>query len=99
MMAISADQRANPAVIFPWKVYSQITIHILPSLCLQEDESLMKTLFQQLTDDETDDVARRNLVRFLKEFCTFSSTLQASEREQFYTVSGICVRGVSGCIE
>ena len=47
----------------------------------------MKVLFQQLTDDETDDSARRNLVRFLKEFCTFSSTLQASERDQFYHVS------------
>ena len=43
-------------------------------------------MFQQLTDDETDDAARRDLVKFLKEMCTFSSTLQANEREAFYQV-------------
>jgi len=46
----------------------------------------MKILFQQLTDDETDDAARRDLVKFLKEMCMFSSTLQASDREPFFQV-------------
>lgn len=49
----------------------------------------MKSLFHQLTDDETDDAARRNLIKFLKEFCMFSSSLQASERDQFFQVSPI----------
>lgn len=46
----------------------------------------MRSLFQQLTDDETDDAARRNLVKFLKEFCMFSSSLQPSERDHFFQV-------------
>lgn len=46
----------------------------------------MKIMFQQLTDDETDDAARRDLIKFLKEMCMFSSTLQASDRENFFQV-------------
>ncbi|XP_067942680.1 serine/threonine-protein phosphatase 4 regulatory subunit 3A-like isoform X2 [Watersipora subatra] len=51
---------------------------------LQDDEKMIKVMFQQLTDDETDDAARRDLVKFLKEMCTFSATLQAPDREAFF---------------
>lgn len=37
-------------------------------------------------DDETDDGHRRDLVLFLKEFCTFSQTLQPQNRESFFKV-------------
>ena len=37
-------------------------------------------------DDETDDSHRRDLVLFLKEFCTFSQTLQPQNRESFFKV-------------
>ena len=38
----------------------------------------------QLTDDSTDDRTRNESVRFLKEFCTFSQTLQPQSRETFF---------------
>lgn len=47
----------------------------------------MTTLFAQLTDDDTDDEHRRDLVMFLKEFCTFSQTLQPPGRESFFKVA------------
>ena len=34
----------------------------------------------QLTDEKTEDDRRRELVLFLKEFCTFSQTLQPQAR-------------------
>ena len=46
----------------------------------------LDTLFTQLAREETDDDHRRNLVFFLKEFCTFSQTLQQPNRESFYKV-------------
>jgi len=46
----------------------------------------LSTLFTQLIDDETDENVRRDLVLFLKEFCTFSQTLQQQNRESFYKV-------------
>lgn len=46
----------------------------------------LTTLFAQLTGEETDDNHRRDLVLFLKEFCTFSQTLQQPNRESFYKV-------------
>lgn len=55
--------------------------------CEQEDVKFLNTLFAQLTDDETGDEHRRDLVMFLKEFCTFSQTLQQPSRENFFKVS------------
>ena len=55
-------------------------------LSLQEDEKFLSSLFSQLTDDETDDEKRRELVLFLKEFCTFSQTLQPQNRDSFFKV-------------
>ncbi|XP_076442092.1 serine/threonine-protein phosphatase 4 regulatory subunit 3-like [Babylonia areolata] len=51
---------------------------------IQEDVKFLTTLFAQLTDDETSDEHRRDLVMFLKEFCTFSQTLQQPSRENFF---------------
>ncbi|XP_037274437.2 serine/threonine-protein phosphatase 4 regulatory subunit 3 isoform X1 [Rhipicephalus microplus] len=51
---------------------------------LQEDEKFLSELFAQLTDEATDDDKRRDLVLFLKEFCTFSQTLQPQCRESFF---------------
>jgi len=51
---------------------------------IQEDEKFLTELFQQLTDDKTECDRRRELVLFLKEFCTFSQTLQPQARESFF---------------
>ncbi|XP_076366068.1 serine/threonine-protein phosphatase 4 regulatory subunit 3A-like [Tachypleus tridentatus] len=51
---------------------------------LQEEEKFLGELFVQLTDEATDDEKRRDLVLFLKEFCTFSQTLQPQSRETFF---------------
>ncbi|CAG5121155.1 unnamed protein product [Candidula unifasciata] len=51
---------------------------------IQDDVKFLTTLFAQLTGEETDDNHRRDLVLFLKEFCTFSQTLQQPNRESFY---------------
>jgi len=53
---------------------------------IQEDEKLLQSLFKQLTDDELDDVTRRDLILFLKEFCTFSQTLAQQNRDAFFKV-------------
>ena len=46
----------------------------------------------QLTDENTDENRRMELVLFLKEFCTFSQTLQQQARESFYkTLSSLGV--------
>ncbi|KAK3093571.1 hypothetical protein FSP39_017545 [Pinctada imbricata] len=59
---------------------------------IQEEENFLPSLFAQLTDDETDDEHRRDLVLFLKEFCTFSQTLQPQSRENFFkTLSNLGV--------
>ncbi|KAL8561130.1 Serine/threonine-protein phosphatase 4 regulatory subunit 3 [Nucella lapillus] len=64
---------------------------------IQEDVKFLNTLFAQLTDDETDDEHRRDLVMFLKEFCTFSQTLQQPSRETFFkTLSNL---GILSTIE
>lgn len=64
---------------------------------IQEDVKFLTTLFAQLTDDETDDEHRRDLVMFLKEFCTFSQTLQPPSRETFFkTLSNL---GILSTIE
>ncbi|XP_013771985.1 serine/threonine-protein phosphatase 4 regulatory subunit 3A-like [Limulus polyphemus] len=51
---------------------------------LQEEEKFLAELFVQLTDETTDDEKRKDLVLFLKEFCTFSQTLQPQSRETFF---------------
>lgn len=64
---------------------------------IQEDEKFLSSLFSQLTDDETDDEKRRELVFFLKEFCTFSQTLQPQNRDSFFkTLSNL---GILSAIE
>lgn len=59
---------------------------------LQEDEKFLSELFAQLTDEATDDDKRRDLVLFLKEFCTFSQTLQPQCRESFFKVGAPLLR-------
>lgn len=64
---------------------------------IQEDVKFLTTLFAQLMDDETSDEHRRDLVMFLKEFCTFSQTLQQPSRENFFkTLSSL---GILSTIE
>ena len=52
----------------------------------QEDEKFLKTLFQQISDDELDDFKRKDLVLFLKELCLFSQTLQQEPKGLFFKV-------------
>lgn len=51
---------------------------------IQEDEKFLRTLFAQITDQSTASTRRRDLVLFLKEFCTFSQTLQPQSRDSFF---------------
>uniref|UniRef100_W5NE63 Serine/threonine-protein phosphatase 4 regulatory subunit 3 n=1 Tax=Lepisosteus oculatus TaxID=7918 RepID=W5NE63_LEPOC len=51
---------------------------------LQEDEKFLSEVFAQLTDEATEDVKRRELVNFFKEFCAFSQTLQPQNRDAFF---------------
>jgi len=51
---------------------------------LQEDEKFLTELFNQLTDEDTDENRRKELVLFLKEFFSFSTTLQPQARESFF---------------
>jgi PREDICTED: similar to falafel CG9351-PA, isoform A len=51
---------------------------------IQEDDKFLRELFAQVTDESTDDERRKDLVLFLKEFCTFSQTLQPQNRENFF---------------
>ncbi|XP_055331165.1 serine/threonine-protein phosphatase 4 regulatory subunit 3A-like [Paramacrobiotus metropolitanus] len=51
---------------------------------LQEDERFLKQLFAQLCSSETPVPKRRDAILFLKEFCQFSQTLQAMQREAFF---------------
>ena len=50
----------------------------------QEDEKFLTELFNQLTDEDTDENRRKELVLFLKEFFSFSTTLQPQARETFF---------------
>jgi len=64
---------------------------------IQEDEKFLKALFSELVGDETDDEKRVDLVLFLKDFCTFSQTLQPASRDSFFkTLSSM---GVLGALE
>jgi len=60
---------------------------------IQEDERFLSELFHQLSSDEDVPMEkRRDLVLFLKEFCTFSQTLQPTSRESFFkTLSSLGV--------
>ncbi|KAB7496413.1 Serine/threonine-protein phosphatase 4 regulatory subunit 3 [Armadillidium nasatum] len=53
---------------------------------IQEDERFLSELFHQLSssEDEVPLQKRKDLVLFLKEFCTFSQTLQPINRETFF---------------
>ncbi|XP_053203973.1 serine/threonine-protein phosphatase 4 regulatory subunit 3A-like isoform X2 [Panonychus citri] len=51
---------------------------------IQEDDKFLRELFAQITDESTNVDKRKDLVLFLKEFCTFSQTLQPQARENFF---------------
>eukprot|EP00096_Caligus_rogercresseyi_P001334 TRINITY_DN120_c3_g1_i1.p1 TRINITY_DN120_c3_g1~~TRINITY_DN120_c3_g1_i1.p1 ORF type:complete len:912 (+),score=311.72 TRINITY_DN120_c3_g1_i1:300-3035(+) len=51
---------------------------------VQEDEQFLNDFFNQLMDESTDEHRRRELLLFLKEFCTFSQTLQPQARDSFF---------------
>lgn len=51
---------------------------------IQEDDRFLKTLFAQIKDPQTATARTRDLVLFLKEFCTFSQTLQPQSRDGFF---------------
>lgn len=51
---------------------------------IQDDEKFLNELFSHLTDETMEASKRRDLVLFLKEFCTFSQTLQPQSRETFF---------------
>lgn len=51
---------------------------------LQDDEKFLTEIFTMLTDVNTPDSKRRDLVLFLKEFCNYSQNLQPQAKESFY---------------
>lgn len=51
---------------------------------VQEDEKFLTELFSMLSNVNTSDVKRRDLVLFLKEFCNYSQNLQPQAKETFY---------------
>lgn len=51
---------------------------------IQEDERFLLDLFTLLTDQETTDAKRRDIVLFLKEFCNFAQNLQPQGKDSFY---------------
>ena len=51
----------------------------------QEDDRFLPELFAQLTDENTEDGKRRDLVYFLKEFCKYAQDCQ--NRDGFFKVS------------
>ena len=62
----------------------EIFINLNLILFFQEDEKFLTELFNQLTDEDTDENRRKELVLFLKEFFSFSTTLQPQARESFF---------------
>uniref|UniRef100_A0A6A7FV95 Serine/threonine-protein phosphatase 4 regulatory subunit 3B-like n=2 Tax=Hirondellea gigas TaxID=1518452 RepID=A0A6A7FV95_9CRUS len=65
---------------------------------IQGDERFLGELFMQLGSEDVSVDKRRDLVLFLKEFCTFSQTLQPPNRESFYkTLSSFGVLGALEC--
>ncbi|XP_063921345.1 serine/threonine-protein phosphatase 4 regulatory subunit 3 [Zophobas morio] len=51
---------------------------------VQEDERFLTELFTMLTDVNTPESKRKDLVLFLKEFCNYSQNLQPQAKETFY---------------
>lgn len=51
---------------------------------VQEDEKFLIELFSLLTDPTTSDSKRRDIVLFLKEFCSFAQNLQPQGKDSFY---------------
>lgn len=51
---------------------------------IQEDEKFLDDLFTLLTDPNTSDAKRRDIILFLKEFCNFAQYLQPQSKETFY---------------
>lgn len=51
---------------------------------IQEDEKFLVELFSLLTDPNTSDAKRRDIVLFLKEFCSFAQNLQPQGKDAFY---------------
>lgn len=68
--------------------FNKVEIVIL----IQGDDKFLNELFTQIKDETTEHERRRDLVLFLKEFCTFSQNLQPSSRESFFrTLSDVGV--------
>ncbi|XP_037946166.1 serine/threonine-protein phosphatase 4 regulatory subunit 3-like [Teleopsis dalmanni] len=51
---------------------------------IQEDERLLVDMFNLLTDPNTTDAKRRDIVLFLKEFCNYAQNLQPPGKDSFY---------------
>ncbi|KAK3747135.1 hypothetical protein QZH41_015123 [Actinostola sp. cb2023] len=50
----------------------------------QEDEKFLTDLFMQLTDEDTSEERRKDLVSFLKELVSFSTQLQVHQKDEFF---------------
>lgn len=64
---------------------------------LQEDEKMMRHLFNQMIDDDADDLRRQELALFLKELCSLSTTMQAAARDNFFR--SLCSFGALRALE
>lgn len=51
---------------------------------IQDDEKFLVDLFALLTDPSTEEIKRRDIVLFLKEFCNFAQNLQLQGKDAFY---------------
>lgn len=51
---------------------------------IQEDERFLVDMFTLLTDPNTSDAKRRDIVLFLKEFCNYAQNLQPQGKDSFY---------------
>lgn len=51
---------------------------------IQENGEFLQNLFNQIISNETGVERKRELVQFLKEYCTFSQTIQPKQRESFF---------------
>lgn len=52
---------------------------------IQDDDKFLIDLFAMLTDLNTPEIKRRDIVLFLKEFCNFAQNLQPQGKETFYS--------------
>lgn len=51
---------------------------------IQEDGEFLQDLFNQISSKETSTERRRELVLFLREYCTFSQTIHQKQRDGFF---------------